>query len=431
MELFSIRRTWGPLFFIACCPPLAILLWYTHTQLQGSLTALITLFQTHGLTALKTIWGPVFFGSPVAWLMIAVFAGFEVILMKILPGKIAFGPVTPKGNVPLYKANGPLAYSVTLITFILCTFVWHLFPATLLYDHMGELLGALNILSLVFCLFLALKGRYFPSSSDSGPTGNVIFDYYWGTELYPRVFTVDVKMLTNCRFGMMSWSLLLLSYAAKQHQLYGLSNAMVLSVFLQLFYVAKFFYWETGYLRSIDIMHDRAGFYICWGCLVWVPCVYTSVGMYLVHHPYHFAWWLFTVLLVAGIACILINFLADRQRQMVRHTHGKCTIWGKKPALLSARYTSTSGEERENLLLVSGWWGIARHFHYVPEILGAFFWTVPALFTNVLPFFYVVFLTFLLLDRALRDEKRCAKKYGEDWNTYCEKVPYKMIPKIF
>lgn len=29
--------------------------------------------------------------------------------------------------------------------------------------------------------------------------------------------------------------------------------------------------WETGYLSTIDIMHDRAGYYICWGCLVWVP----------------------------------------------------------------------------------------------------------------------------------------------------------------
>ncbi|RYY32672.1 hypothetical protein EON62_05075, partial [archaeon] len=33
----------------------------------------------------------------------------------------------------------------------------------------------------------------------------------------------------------------------------------------------QFFWWETGYLASIDIMHDRAGYYICWGCLVWVP----------------------------------------------------------------------------------------------------------------------------------------------------------------
>ncbi|KAF5807426.1 putative 7-dehydrocholesterol reductase [Helianthus annuus] len=35
----------------------------------------------------------------------------------------------------------------------------------------------------------------------------------------------------------------------------------------------------------MDIAHDRAGFYICWGCLVWVPSIYTSPGMYLVNHP--------------------------------------------------------------------------------------------------------------------------------------------------
>ena len=28
-------------------------------------------------------------------------------------------------------------------------------------------------------------------------------------------------------------------------------------------------------------------------------------------------------------------------------------------------------------------WGISRHFHYLPEILAAFFWTVPALFSHV------------------------------------------------
>ena len=47
----------------------------------------------------------------------------------------------------------------------------------------------------------------------------------------------------------------------------------------QLVYIAKFYWWETGYLRSLDIMHDRAGFYICWGCLVWVPSVYTSASL--------------------------------------------------------------------------------------------------------------------------------------------------------
>ena len=30
-----------------------------------------------------------------------------------------------------------------------------------------------------------------------------------------------------------------------------------------------------GYMRSIDIIVDRAGWEIQWGCLVWVPAVYT------------------------------------------------------------------------------------------------------------------------------------------------------------
>ncbi|MFS7992065.1 putative 7-dehydrocholesterol reductase [Helianthus anomalus] len=51
-------------------------------------------------------------------------------------------------------------------------------------------------------------------------------------------------------------------------------------------------------------------------------------------------------------------------------------------------------------------WGLSRHFHYVPEIMAAFFWTVPALFDNFLPYFYVVFLTILLFDRAKRDDGR-------------------------
>lgn len=67
-------------------------------------------------------------------------------------------------------------------------------------------------------------------------------------------------MFTNCRFGMMFWALSIISYACKQQELYGhVSNSMAISVTLQLVYITKFFHWETGYLRTIDIMHDRAG----------------------------------------------------------------------------------------------------------------------------------------------------------------------------
>ena len=74
---------------------------------------------------------------------------------------------------------------------------------------------------------------------------------------------------------------------------------------------------------------------------------------------------------------------------------------------------------------------MSRHFHYVPEVLAAFCWSVPALFENFLPYFYVTFLAILLTHRAIRDDRRCALKYGTDWDEYRKVVPYKIIPGIF
>lgn len=430
-KILFLRKTVMPLFLVVCCPLVVMLAWYTSTQLGGSFEQLFQLFYENGvISTIYRIWSPVFFGTATAWKIICIFSAFELLLMRVVPGKAFKGPVTPEGNVPVYKANGVACYFITLLTFYLTAFKFQLFSPTIIYDNLGGILGALSIFSLFFCMFLYLKGRYAPSTTDCGTTGNVIFDFYWGTELYPRILGWDLKMFTNCRFGLMSWGLLLIAYAAKQHELYGLSDAMLVSVALQLIYITKFFFWETGYLGSLDIMHDRAGFYICWGCLVWVPCIYTSPTMYLVHHPHQLGLPLSLTFFILGVSCIAINYLADRQRQYFRAKNGQCKIWGKTPQMTKATYVTERGEEKESLLLSSGWWGISRHFHYIPEILGAFFWSVPALFSNFLPYFYVLFLTVLLMERAFRDDTRCAKKYGEDWDKYCEKVPYKIIPYI-
>ncbi len=427
-----IHRMLVPTILLILCPPAVFIFWYVNTSLGGSFEAFWHLAMSQGLfTTVVSISQPIFFGNAAAWKILACFAIFQLALMKWIPGKPFLGPITPKGNVPVYKANGVPCFLITLSTFLLGAFVFHWFPATIIYDNLGPLFGALNFFSLLFCLFLYAKGIFAPSSSDSGVSGYPLFDYYWGTELYPRILGWDVKMFTNCRMGMMSWTLILFSYAAKQSELYGLSDAMVVAVALQLIYVGKFFLWETGYLRSLDIMHDRAGFMICWGCLVWVPCIYTSPTMYLVNHPVHLGAFWASFIFLAGAASIIINYLADRQRQQVRATNGACLVWKRPPHLIQANYQTQNGETKQTLLLASGWWGLSRHFHYIPEIAAAFFWSVPALFFNFSPYFYVIFLTILLVDRAFRHDKRCADKYGPSWELYCKKVPYKIIPFVY
>ncbi|GAB4823015.1 hypothetical protein N2152v2_010061 [Parachlorella kessleri] len=336
------------------------------------------------------------------------------------------------GNTPVYKANGVLSYLVTVALFFTA---WRLalFDPAAVYDSLGSILATSNLVSFAVCVLLLLKGWHAPTTSDHRTTGSIIYDFYSGVELFPRIGrSFDIKTWTNCRMGMMSWGVLPLCYAAKQAQLYGqVSPSMLVSVLLMEAYVFKFFLWETGYWSSMDITHDRAGFYLCWGCLVWVPGVYTSPAMYLVRHPNQLRPAVAAGLLLAGLVSIAVNYDVDRQRLQFRRTHGKAYIWGRPPRTVKASYTTGSGKTESSLLLASGWWGLSRHFHFLPELLAAFLWTVPALFEDFAPYFYFFFLAALLADRAMRHDMRCKAKYGRHWDRYCSLVPYKIIPYVY
>ena len=162
-----------------------------------------------------------------------------------------------------------------------------------------------------------------------------------------------------------------------------------------------------------------------------MPAIYTASTLYLVDHPRTLGTPLAAAIFVLGILAIVVNYLADAQRQRVRATGGRCEVWGKPPALIRARYTTERGDPAESVLLASGFWGIARHFHYVPEVAAAFFWTLPVLFDHALPWLYVPFLAALLVTRAVADDTRCAAKYGAAWHEYRQRVPYQIVPGIF
>jgi 7-dehydrocholesterol reductase len=447
-------------------------------NLDGSLVALIAAFKKDGLGLIPAIWPHT---SARAWTLLGSYAGFEAFLQVCLPGKRFEATTTANGNVPVYKANGVQSLVVTVAAFFAC---WHFGGAVhveLLLTHslkatgfgkhcplsinpgfktclsnatcaplhfglttptevhslFGEMLAAMVVVSFVFCIFLLVKGHVAPTDEDSGSCGNLIYDFWWGMELYPKLGPLNVKQFTNCRFGMMAWALLPIVFACHQYQRDGfLADSVFVCVALMCVYVFKFFVWETGYFNSMDIQHDRAGYYICWGCLVWVPSVYASPALYIasVQPPVALGNELAAAIFVAGVLSIWINYDSDRQRQEFRSSGGKDLVWGKEPVIVEAEYTVLKNDKsvtKKSILLASGWWGIARHFHYLPEITASFFWTAPALFGKLPPYLYVIFLTILLVDRSLRDDTRCSLKYGKYWKQYCKLVPYRIIPGVF
>lgn len=421
----SFFRAWvGPGGLLFGAPVIVIAVWMAAVHFGGSLWALAEAGPSAWWAHLP---------AP-TWQAAALVLGWTAVqglLLGWLPGPTVTGPVTPEGDQPTYRKNGVLSWAVTHVA-LLGAWWGGWLDANAFYEGFGSLLVTLNLGALLFCAFLYWKGRTYPTGRDSVVTGLAFYDVFQGVELHPRLGNVNLKQLINCRVSMMGWSAICLIFALAQLERHGaMSTGMIASTVVLVVYLFKFFVWEDGYFQSIDIIHDRFGFYICWGVLVWVPAIYCLHALYQVDRPMDWPVAVAAGFVALGIAAIWVNYEADAQRQRVRATDGATTVWGKPPEILRARWTAGDGKERESVLLLSGWWGVARHFHYVPELTLAFAWTVPAGFGHFLPWFYWVFLLILLTDRARRDERKCAAKYGASWEAYQARVRWRMLPGIY
>jgi protein-S-isoprenylcysteine O-methyltransferase Ste14 len=197
---------------------------------------------------------------------------------------------------------------------------------------------------------------------------------------------------------------------------------MILVNAFQFLYVADYFYHEEAILTTWDIKHENFGWMLCWGDLVWVPFTYTLQAAYLINHTHELS-------LPAAAAIILLNvtgYVFFRGANLQKHKFRKNPqglVWGKP-----AEYIRT---ERGTLLLTSGWWGVSRHMNYLGDLMMAAAWCLPAGFMHPLPYFYIVYFTILLVHREWRDNDMCREKYGRDWEAYCRKVRWRIVPGIY
>jgi len=203
----------------------------------------------------------------------------------------------------------------------------------------------------------------------------------------------------------------------------------------------QFFWWETSYFATLDVQKDRLGFYIGYGVIGWMPFAHNSAILYLAERPTDIPAWLAVSIVALGAAAVWVNYESDEMRLRVRKAFPKrLTIWGKPADVVLAKHTLSDGTERTSVLLASGYNGISRHFHYVPELLIMLLAAVPCAFAarvpttlvpKVLAWLYFCYEFVLLVDRAGRIDRMCADKYGRYWTAYMEKVPWKIIPFLY
>ena len=89
--------------------------WFSLTRLDGSFRELYEFGRAGGLKGLLKMY-PI--PSLEAWKIIVGFGIFEAVLQLYMPGKEYLGPKSPKGNTPVYKANGLQCYAASLLAFV-------------------------------------------------------------------------------------------------------------------------------------------------------------------------------------------------------------------------------------------------------------------------------------------------------------------------
>lgn len=186
--------------------------------------------------------------------------------------------------------------------------------------------------------------------AEAGHSGNVIYDWFKGRELNPRINLplfgeVDIKSFMEIRPGLLGWIILDCAFIAQQYRTFGrVTDSILFVTFAQAFYVFDSFYMEPAILTTMDITTDGFGFMLSFGDLAWLPFTYSVQTRYLASYPLELGWWLGAVMAVQGVGYVLFRTVNNEKNRFRTNP--------KDPKVSHLKYIQT---EVGSKLLISGW----------------------------------------------------------------------------
>jgi len=349
------------------------------------------------------------------------------------------------------------------------------FPVwTFISDNYIGLLTSNIIISYVLATYVYVRSFSVKHPKDAnmrelaagGHSGNLLYDWFIGRELNPRATLpifgeVDIKAWCELRPGMLGWVILDLAFVMQQYRNFGrVTDSIILITVAQSVYTFDALYMEPAILTTIDIIADGFGFMLSFGDLVWVPFTYSLQTRYLATYPVELG--IKGLLPIVGVQAV--GYYIFRS---VNNEKNRFRTNPNDPRVKHLKYIQTESGSR---LLVTGWWGTARHINYLGDWFMSWSYVLPtamagyvirnaathpvdasskdAFFFNntyqqyvipgeargwgmIVTYFFMLYFAILLVHRERRDEEKCRRKYGKDWDRYCELVPYRIIPYIY
>jgi delta14-sterol reductase len=233
---------------------------------------------------------------------------------------------------------------------------------------------------------------------------------------------LDLKEFSELRPGMILWPILNFTFLAHQWASLGrITDSMVLVNIFQAWYAIDSFINEPAVLTTMDITTDGFGFMLSFGDLCWVPFVYSLQCRYLAMYPVDLG--------LVGVAGVLA--VQGFGYWIFRGSNGQKNKFRTNPNDPNLKHLEYLETKSGSKLLITGWWGVARHINYLGDWIMAWAWCLPTGFGTPITYFYVVYFAVLLIHRDRRDEAKCRAKYGADWDRYTKVVPSRILPWIY
>uniref|UniRef100_A0A8C1D4Y4 Delta(14)-sterol reductase n=1 Tax=Cyprinus carpio carpio TaxID=630221 RepID=A0A8C1D4Y4_CYPCA len=361
------------------------------------------------LPALESLWDCQVFGIVLLWLL------FQAVLSLLPVGKV------------LSQSHDSLCFYALLLTAVAVgVAMYQEVDLSYIHAHFLQFYTSALLIVTLLSIYLFIRSRW-ASEDELAPGGNsgyIIYDFFMGRELNPRIKNLDIKFFCEMRPGLMGWVLInfvMLQAEMKHQNLENPSPAMLLVNIFQLLWVVDGFWHEEKLLTMMDIVYDGFGFMLTFGDLAFVPFTFTCQAYYLVSHPNELsAFWIITLIIMNGVGYYIFR-KANSQKFAFR----------KNPSDPAVSHLKTIPTATGESLIVSGLWGWVRHPNYLGDIIMGLAWSLPCGFNHLIPYFYLIYLITLLVHRNARDEHQCRKKYGSAWDEYCKAVPFRIFPGIY
>jgi delta14-sterol reductase len=355
-------------------------------------------------------------GFVAPWILFAVMLALHL----VLPARHVEGYVRHEqtGELLHYRLNGlPVLFSMVGLWWLLGYGGW--LPWDWLWLHRWSGVAGAATAGVLLSLAVVLSAR---------TTGrSLAADLFFGRRENPQMFggRADAKMVLYL-VGAVLLELNLLSFAAHHWLTHREDPSPGIALYVALFswFVCEYLFFERVHLYTYDLFAERLGFKLVWGCLAWYPYFY-AVGLWStaeLPNPHSPTW-----LLVLAAAIFFSGWAlargANMQKFAFKRDPDRVFLGWMKPETLG---------EGDRRILCSGFWGVSRHVNYLGEILMASGLALSLGWPWLLgPWLYPIYYVVLLGTRERDDDRRCAAKYGEVWAAYRERVPWRIVPRIY